>query len=130
MLRLLLVDADIGLALVFGSKVPVVVVTKVEELERPEAGKVDGLERADWADDRDENIEEVEEAGRRVVDVDVSVAILWPCWLTVVFEMLKYALWAVIVVLFTLNTIKLKTLLNVRSNFAPPSLPSVVIFQV
>lgn len=47
MLRLLLVDADIGLALVFGSKVPLVVATKVEELERPEAGKVDGLERAD-----------------------------------------------------------------------------------
>lgn len=34
MLRLLLVDADIGLVLVFGSKVPVVT-------------KVDGLERAD-----------------------------------------------------------------------------------
>jgi len=47
MLRPLLVDVDVGLALVFGSKVPVVVVTKVEELERPEAGKIDGLERAE-----------------------------------------------------------------------------------
>ena len=46
-LRPLFVDADVGLALVFGSKVPVVVVTEVEELERLVVGKVDGLERAE-----------------------------------------------------------------------------------
>jgi hypothetical protein len=37
MLRPLLVDADIRLALVFGSKAPVAVVAKVDEVERPKA---------------------------------------------------------------------------------------------
>jgi hypothetical protein len=39
MLRPLTVDADVGLALVSGNK--------VEELERPEAGRMDELERAE-----------------------------------------------------------------------------------
>jgi hypothetical protein len=46
-LRPLFVDTGVRLALVFGSKVPVVIVTEVEELERLEVGKVDGLERAE-----------------------------------------------------------------------------------
>jgi hypothetical protein len=63
--RPLLVELDVALALMSGSKVPVVRVTGV-----------DRLERAEGDDDRVEEIEEFEEAGRLFVDIDVRVAII------------------------------------------------------
>jgi hypothetical protein len=78
-LRPSFVDTNVDLALVFGNEVSVVVVAKLEELKMVGMSgdsNEDWLDRIECVDDRDEAFEE---AKTPAVDVDVIVAILWPC---------------------------------------------------
>jgi hypothetical protein len=61
---------------------------------------------------------------------EIDFEIVLPCRSTVPFDMLKDELMARGVVLFFWKIMKLKMLLKARSNFDPPSLPSVVTFQL
>lgn len=108
---------EVGLGILLEGRVSVVAGLKVEE----EVGRSMEEEAGGTME---------EEVERRVTDEDADVEIMLPYWFTVAFEMLKNALVARGAVAFTWNSMKLNWLLKARSNFEPPSLPSVVIFQL
>lgn len=60
----------------------------------------------------------------------LDVEIMLPYWSVVEFVMLKNVLEATGLVPFVLNNWRLNWLFFARSNFEPPSLPSMVTFQL